>query len=161
MQSCAQAGRPAARRGVVTSASWAPLGKHTPHRLFVFGLGYTGLGGCVSRGGRTPHTAGAGRRVGRRAGGKLPLLCLPAPTYTRLYYLPRLGSTAGAASFFQNRGWAGAGTCRTEEKRARLAERGIDAFHFDPADFENLRCLPAHIMHVCTSCTYGCFLWLL
>ena len=45
---------------------------------------------------------------------------------------------AGAASFFQQRGWEVAGTVRSEDKVDRLAQRGIAAFHFDPTDFDNL-----------------------
>ena len=47
-------------------------------------------------------------------------------------------SPAGAANYFQQRGWEVAGTGRSEDKVDRLAQRGIAAFHFDPTDFDNL-----------------------
>jgi hypothetical protein len=84
---CGTHARPLPRRRVLAvNASWPSLGAHRraePGRLFIFGLGYTGL---------------------------------------------------GAAAYFQQRGWAVAGTCRSLEKRRQLDARGLTAFHFDPAD---------------------------
>ena len=48
-------------------------------------------------------------------------------------------ATAGAANYFLQRGWQVAGTCRSEGKCARLVERGIQAFHFDPSEYDTLR----------------------
>lgn len=85
-QPAAAARRPARRlAAVTTAAAWGRQSEQ--NRLFIFGLGYTGL---------------------------------------------------GAASYFQQRGWEVAGTCRTREKCERLAQRGIGTFHFDPNDYDNL-----------------------
>ncbi|KAI3426343.1 hypothetical protein D9Q98_008716 [Chlorella vulgaris] len=82
--------------------------KEDKRRLFVFGLGYTGM---------------------------------------------------GVASFFQKRGWQVAGTCRSNEKREQLEQRGITAFVFDPSEFHNLggkalECL-RHATHVLSTVPPG------
>ncbi|PSC70385.1 NAD(P)-dependent oxidoreductase [Micractinium conductrix] len=79
--------RPAAPRRAVPAAAWTALGKQHANRLFIFGLGYTGL---------------------------------------------------GAATYFQQRGWEVAGTCRTQEKCERLARHDIHTHYFDPTEFNNL-----------------------
>lgn len=57
--------------------------------------------------------------------------------------LPAPCLPAGAARFFQHRGWDVAGTCRTEEKCERLAQRGIRTHHFDPTEWDTLGCARA------------------
>ncbi|KAL4448312.1 hypothetical protein ABPG75_005531 [Micractinium tetrahymenae] len=44
--SCSWRARPrfSSRRGIIVGATWTALGKHHQNRLFIFGLGYTGLG---------------------------------------------------------------------------------------------------------------------
>lgn len=113
--------------------------QHTlqPGRLFVWGLGYTGLGE------RRPARRPRRHRHWLVHNSYLPVH-LPAPHSPCTTHQPSLPALpcsalpAGAANYFLQRGWEVAGTCRSEGKVDRLAARGIRAFYFDPTEFDNL-----------------------
>lgn len=124
--------RPAAPRRAVPAAAWTALGKQHANRLFIFGLGYTGLGEHRQRllAGQLGGSA-CTRNVDAQRASCPALIALP----------PRCRCCrAGAATYFQQRGWEVAGTCRTQEKCERLARHDIHTHYFDPTEFNNLRC---------------------